>query len=164
MAAIVAGLLATSLAGFAEVAHADEPSPVEPAPAEPPVETGDVDGATVAVGAPPVPVAPTPDVAVGLPPVPPVTLPDAAPGATVGEVLVAVGAPPVVPHPVPDAPAGAGHAVNVPSHGSQALVAGGAVVPTVLPATRAAAAAAASASLAGSLGSFGVLAAIAVQG
>jgi hypothetical protein len=51
-------------------------------------ETGEVDGATVAVGAPPVPpVSDEPQVAVGQPPVPPVA----------DEPQVAVGQPPVPP-------------------------------------------------------------------
>lgn len=49
-----------------------------------PVATGEVDGQTVAVAAPPVP-PPTAEVAVGLPPVPPTT------------AEVAVGLPPVPP-------------------------------------------------------------------
>jgi hypothetical protein len=163
LVAVAASLVVAPLTGLGEIAHADQPTPAEPVPAEPPVETGESGGATVAVAAPPVPVSPVPDVtlpdvAVGQPPVPPVTLPDAVPDT----VVVAVGRPPVVPNPVPDA-AVAGHAVNVPSHGSEALVAGNPAGPAVLPATRAAAAAAASAALSGSVGSLGVMAAIAAQ-
>jgi len=76
---------------FGTAVHADE----EPV-AEPPVETGEVGGATVAVGPPPVP--PTEVVvAVGQPPVPPI------------EVIVAVGQP-----PVPPAPAAAPPVVTLP--------------------------------------------------
>lgn len=74
---------------------ADEPAP-EPAP-EPAddVAVGEVDGAIVAVGAPPVPPTTT-IVAVGKPPVPPTT------------VVVAVGKPPVPPAaPPPGATQGA---------------------------------------------------------
>ena len=62
------------------------PEPVEKPATEP--ETGEVDGAVVAVGLPPVPPATDePQVAVGLPPVPPAT----------DEPQVAVGKPPVPP-------------------------------------------------------------------
>lgn len=82
---------------------ADEP--VEPTAdqpvAEPAPETGEVDGAVVAVGAPPVPPT-TVVVAVGQPPVPPtedvvaVGQPPVPPPTT---VVVAVGRPPVPPKP-----------------------------------------------------------------
>lgn len=91
------GALVVAMFGFAspalaDEAPADEPTeqPAEPAedPADEPVadevETGKVDGAVVAVAAPPVPVAEVPEVAVGAPPVPPIPAPD-----------VAVGKPPV---------------------------------------------------------------------
>jgi len=63
-----------------------EPTADQPV-AEPAPETGEVDGAVVAVGAPPVPPTPV-AVAVGQPPVPPT------------EDVVAVGQPPVPPTPV----------------------------------------------------------------
>jgi hypothetical protein len=66
--------------------HADD----EPV-AAPPLSTGEVDGAVVAVGPPPVPPT-TVVVAVGPPPVPPTT------------VVVAVGPPPVPPTSVDAAP------------------------------------------------------------
>ena len=86
--ALVAAAATLALWGsFGSAVHADE----EPV-AEPPVETGEVGGATVAVGPPPVP--PTSVVvAVGPPPVPPTT------------VVVAVGQPPVPPAPVAATPA-----------------------------------------------------------
>jgi hypothetical protein len=72
---------------FGTAVHADD-EPVT----EPPVETGEVGGATVAVGPPPVP--PTSVVvAVGQPPVPPTS------------VVVAVGQPPVPPAPAAAPPA-----------------------------------------------------------
>lgn len=76
-AAAATMVVATVFVGSVAVAGT-EPPPDAP----PPVETGEVDGATVAVGPPPVPPT-TAEVAVGLPPVPPTT-PD-----------VAVAAPPV---------------------------------------------------------------------
>jgi hypothetical protein len=89
---VAAGALVVAVMGVASPALADEPA--EP-PADEPVEpvdepvadvpaTGELDGAIVAVGAPPVPAPPEPVVAVGAPPVP-------APP----EPVVAVGQPPV---------------------------------------------------------------------
>ena len=72
---------------FGASVHADD----EPV-ADPPVGTGEIDGAIVAVAAPPVPPAPV-VVAVGQPPVPPNVPP--------APVMVAVGQPPVPPTPVP---------------------------------------------------------------
>ncbi len=68
------------------IAHADEP-PVVP---DASVPTGEIDGAIVAVGMPPVPPT-TIEVAVGEPPVPPTS------------IEVAVGEPPVPPVTIPDA-------------------------------------------------------------
>ncbi len=86
--ALAAGAVVVSLwASFGASVHADD-DPV----ADPPPETGDVGGATVAVGPPPVP--PTSVVvAVGPPPVPPTS------------VVVAVGPPPVPPKQAPVAAA-----------------------------------------------------------
>jgi hypothetical protein len=93
---VAAGALVVAVIGVASPAFADEPieppadepaeQPVEPAeePAPEVPETGEVDGAIVAVAAPPVP---APVVAVGQPPVP-------AP-------IVAVGQPPVPARPAP---------------------------------------------------------------
>jgi len=72
---------------FGASVHADD----EPV-ADPPAGTGEIDGAIVAVAAPPVPPAPV-VVAVGQPPVPPNVPP--------APVMVAVGQPPVPPTPVP---------------------------------------------------------------
>jgi hypothetical protein len=93
---VAAGALVVAVMGVASPALADEPVEL-PAdePAEQPIEpadepvadvpaTGEVDGAIVAVAAPPVPAPPEPVVAVGQPPVP-------APP----EPVVAVGQPPV---------------------------------------------------------------------
>jgi hypothetical protein len=103
---VAAGALVVAMMGAASPALADEPvgPPAdEPAgePAEPADEpvadepaTGEVDGAIVAVGAPPVPVPPQPVVAVGQPPVP-----------TPPETIVAVGQPPVPARHVPIAAA-----------------------------------------------------------
>ena len=90
---------------FGASVHADD----EPV-ADPPVGTGEIDGAIVAVAAPPVPPAPV-VVAVGQPPVPPpvppapvvvaVGQPPVPPNVPPAPVMVAVGQPPVPPTPVP---------------------------------------------------------------
>lgn len=89
-------LAAAAPTAFAQDAPAPEPA-TEPAPEPAPepspepaddVAVGEVDGATVAVAAPPVPPTTT-IVAVGKPPVPPTT------------VVVAVGRPPVPPNAAP---------------------------------------------------------------
>ena len=86
-AAGVSLLAATCYGVTGAVAHADEP----PTAPETTVATGEIDGAVVAVGLPPVP--PTSVVVeVGEPPVPPAT------------VVVEVGEPPVPPVTIPDAP------------------------------------------------------------
>ena len=100
--ALVAAAATLALWGsFGSAVHADE----EPV-AEPPVETGEVGGATVAVGPPPVP--PTSVVvAVGQPPVPPTSVVVAVgqPPVPPTSVVVAVGQPPVPPAPVAATPA-----------------------------------------------------------
>jgi hypothetical protein len=93
------------------IAHADEPQPTP----DTTVPTGEIDGATVAVGLPPVPptsivvevgeppVPPTSVVVeVGEPPVPPVTIPDAAPVVEQQPAVVqdAVEAQPAAPQSV----------------------------------------------------------------
>ena len=83
-------LVATVAYGVAgTVAHADEPVAL-PDAAVPTSETGEIDGATVAVGLPPVPDTSV-VVEVGQPPVPDTS------------VVVEVGGPPVPPFTVPDA-------------------------------------------------------------
>jgi hypothetical protein len=83
------------------VAHAEEP-PVLP---DMTVPTGEVDGAVVAVGLPPVPPSTVPDAST--PDLPATSLPvdDGAvdPTAPPSTVVVAVGEPPVPPFTVPDA-------------------------------------------------------------
>jgi hypothetical protein len=101
--AVVVAVAATVSCGLAgTVAHADEPAPPPETP-ESTVPTGEVDGAVVAVGLPPVPpttVEVMVEVAVDEPPVPPTS------------VVVAVDVPPVPPVTVPDAgPIVASHAV-----------------------------------------------------
>ena len=100
--ALAAGAVAVSLwASFGASVHADD-DPV----ADPPPEAGDVGGAIVAVGLPPVP--PTSVVvAVGLPPVPPTSVVVAVgpPPVPPTSVVVAVGPPPVPPKQAPVAAA-----------------------------------------------------------
>lgn len=118
---VVATALAVAVCGVvpAGISSADEPVAPQPEttePAAPPAEepapapeTGEVGGADVAVGLPPVPPAnDEPQVAVGLPPVPPVDdepqvavgLPPVPPApVAVAEPQVAVGKPPVPPAP-----------------------------------------------------------------
>jgi len=101
--AVAVAVLATVSCGFAaSVAHADEPAPPADTP-ESTVPTGEVDGAVVAVGLPPLP--PTSVVvAVDEPPVPPTS------------VVVAVDVPPIPPVTIPDAePVVASDAVAPPS-------------------------------------------------
>ena len=76
-----------------------EPTADQPV-AEPAPETGEVDGAVVAVGAPPVPPTPV-AVAVGQPPVPPTedVVAVGQPPVPPTTVVVAVGRPPVPPKP-----------------------------------------------------------------
>ena len=75
------------------VTHAEEPA--TPAP---PTETGELDGALVAVGQPPVPVSDVVDVEVD----DDVDVEEVIDGVA-AEVVVAVGQPPVPPFTVPDA-------------------------------------------------------------
>jgi hypothetical protein len=82
------------------IAHADEP-PVSP---DTTAATGEMDGAVVAVGLPPVPPTSV-EVAVGEPPVPPTSVVVAVgePPVPPTSVVVAVGEPPVPPVTIPDA-------------------------------------------------------------
>jgi hypothetical protein len=84
-AATVVAVAAFSCGLASTVAHADEPAPPDST-----IPTGEVDGAIVAVGLPPVPPTSV-EVAVDVPPVPPTS------------VVVAVDEPPVPPVTVPDA-------------------------------------------------------------
>ena len=105
--------IATMLCGAVPAGSVWADEPVDPAPTTPDdgepaddaaPETGEVDGTTVAVAAPPVPPSSEePEVAVGAPPVPPSSEePEVAVGAppvppAAAQPQVAVGAPPVPP-------------------------------------------------------------------